>query len=764
MNAHASNDPLTGRNALCSCGSGKKFKRCCARKSELDQNSSVCDIPNEFAAAVKSYDHDELELAETGFQKILKVEPQHAGAIHHLGLTLFRLGKTQEGIKLLEDSIALCPTNTAYIGNLGVVYLKTGHHRDAVNQFLHGLTLNPDDAKLHFNLANTYLDQCDYSGAIKHSQVTLRLSPHINDVLFTLGVAQYKLGDFAASFKTLYSRAEQVHDHADTYYFLALSTKALGDMDSTKQLLEHAVELNPYKSEYFIELAYLYRDQHEYAFAIEYFERALALPSSNVAEIYSHIGYAYLSMEKFGLAFEFAQKGVALKPKNQNTILALGFILYKMGRTEEAIARYQEAIELSADPLVIEKDLLFILQHSTSISEQALFDAHKHYAHLLESRTTLHRPDYKNQRDQNKRLRIGYVSADYYDHSLHYFIKPILEQHDKEFVEIYCYYNNIINDEITQSLQAVSDHWVPCKNMSDEVLATQILDDGIDILVDLSGHTAGNRLAVFALRPAPIQITWMGYAGTTGLNAIDYRITDAYLDPLGSTEKFHTEQLLRLSASATFALDTASPDPNVLPAMSGEPFTYACLNSHAKFSEETFRIWAEILKRVPDSRMMFGNATDEVVRQRLRESFAIHGIDASRLVLAPKVSFGEFLTLHHQVDVALDPFPYNGGTTSFISILMGVPVVTLQGTRTVSRCGSALMRGLKLDEFVTETCEQYIELAVGISKRLDHLSTLRNTLRTRLHQSTLGDNHRYTRELESAYRTIWKKWLGQQTD
>ncbi len=764
MQAHSTNDPVTGRNAPCPCGSGKKFKRCCAEKQNLGPSSSVMDISKEFAAAVIAYENDDLDLAEVGFQKVLKIQADHAGAIHHLGLTLFRQGRREEGVKLIEDSVALNPKDTAYLGNLGVVYLKTSRHEDAISIFLRGLELRPDDAKLQFNLANTYLDYCDYTSAVRYSQTALQLAPQNHDALFTLGVAQYKLGDYAAAFKTLYSRAEQINDHADTYYFLALSTKALGDIDSTKQLLEHAVELNPYKSEYFIELAYVHRDKLEHALAIQYFERALTLPTSHVAEIYSHIGYAYLSLEKFGLALDFAQKGVALKPRNQNTILTLGFTLYKMGRTEEAISRYLEAIELSSDPISIEKDLLFIMQHSANIDEQALFVAHKHYAELLENKVTKRNQIYTNEQNPNKRLRIGYVSADLYDHSLHYFIKPVLEQHDKESVEVYCYYNNIIDDEITRALQAASNHWVSCKNMSDEALATQIQDDAIDILVDLSGHTGGNRLAMFAIKPAPIQITWLGYAGTTGLSAIDYRITDQHLDPLGSTEKFHTEQLLRLSGSATFALDRDLADINALPSMSGKPFTYACLNSHAKFNDETFKIWAEVLRRTPGSRMMFGNANDASVKQHLKEKFLAHGIDESRLLLMPKVSFDEFVKLHHQIDLALDPFPYNGGTTSCISILMGVPVVTLQGTRTVSRCGSALMRGLKLDEFVAETTEQYIELAAGMTQRLEHLSGLRETLRTRWYDSSFGNPNRYTRELESNYRAIWNKWLDKQTD
>jgi len=432
----------------------------------------------------------------------------------------------------------------------------------------------------------------------------------------------------------------------------------------------------------------------------------------------------------------------------------LASALLKQGQADEGIANYRKALQLQPDNARAFSNLLFGLQNLSTCPPVELFDEHLRYAERFEAPLKPFWQPHGNSRDPERRLKVGYVSGDFCNHVVALFFEPILAGHDKSKFEIYGYYNNNQFDSHTEWIAAHMDHFLVCHTLSDEQLAERIRADGIDILVDLAGHTANNRLLVFARKPAPVQCTYIGYPGTTGLSAIDYRISDPWQDPVGLTERYHSETLVRLLGGMAFAPDPASPEVNELPALHSGQFMLACLNNLSKVNPAVIALWSRILRALPQARLMLGNVTDDSIRQRLLDLFSQNEIGPERLILQTRVPMADYLALHHQIDRALDPFPYNGGTTTMHSLWMGVPVITLAGDHAVSRLCAAHLSRVGLDEFITHSEDEYLQCAIRFANDLPALNQVRQSLRARMSASAC-DPAAITRQLEAAYREMW---------
>jgi protein O-GlcNAc transferase len=400
------------------------------------------------------------------------------------------------------------------------------------------------------------------------------------------------------------------------------------------------------------------------------------------------------------------------------------------------------------------------MQYVPTYTAEEVFAEHQRYAQRVQSSLPGSTAPHINSRDPGRRLKVGYVSGDFRAHAVAFFIEPILASHDKAQVEVYCYHNSNRHDSHTEKFIALADHWLVCNGMSDEQFASRIRADGIDILVDLSGHTADNRLPMFARKPAPVQMTWIGYAGTTGLAAMDYRITDVYMDPPGLTERFHSETLIRLPGSnITYRPEPGCPDVNELPALTSGKVVFASLNNLTKVNQSVVNLWSRILTALPQSTLMLGNVTEDAIAQRLIAMFGSAGIGPERLQLQPRMTMLDYLKLHHQIDIALDPFPYNGGTTSMHSLWMGVPIVTMAGAHAVSRVGVAVLSRVGLQDFITQNEEEYVQRVLNAAQDLQGLNQMRQSLRERMSVANC-DPESITRNLEVAYRDAWKMWCG----
>jgi len=469
--------------------------------------------------------------------------------------------------------------------------------------------------------------------------------------------------------------------------------------------------------------------------------------------IFYHLG-------RFDESIASSRRAVELDPAFADAYNNLGLALISQGQPAEAVNIFRKTIELRPNILTSHSNMLLTLQYVSGLDPMDVFQEHAHYGELLEAPLKPHWQPHKNLPDPERRLKIGYLSGDFRNHSIAFFMEPIFSNHDKSQIEIYAYYNHTQRDRYTDQIAASFDHWIPCADMSDDELAERIRNDQIDILIDLSGHTAFNRLPVFARKPAPLQATWQGYQATTGLTSMDYRITDDSMDPVGTTEQYHTETLVRIPSSGQFKPAENSPELNPLPALSGGKFTFGCLNNLAKINQDVIRLWARILHALPQSQFMLGNISGDSTRDSLSAMFLQEGIAAERLIFKPKMAFGDYLTLHQQIDLALDTFPYNGGTTTFHSLWMGVPVVALAGNTPVSRAGVSIVAGAGLSEFANASEVEYIACAVKFAQDLPRLNQIRMTLREKMTPLFGNDPVYLTRPLEDLYRTLWTKWCS----
>lgn len=439
----------------------------------------------------------------------------------------------------------------------------------------------------------------------------------------------------------------------------------------------------------------------------------------------------------------------------------LGLALLEQGRIDEALPALRRAVELEPDNGESRASLLFALYHSPRHTAEQVCAEHRTWGERLGRRTpaTSH---FANDRNPGRRLHVGYVSPDFRAHSVGFFIEPVLRHHNPEAVEIFCYSELPLqrHDAVTARLKGYAAHWLDTFGTTDDALAARVRADGIDILVDLAGHTHGNRLGALALRAAPIQVSYLGYVGTTGLPAMDWRISDRYADPPGRSDGHYTERLTRLPGHYCYAPDTTLPETSPLPAAASGRITFVSAHALAKINHEVVTLWAEVLKAVPTARLAFKARTldQPATRERLTARFARHGIGSERLTMEGWGSPAEYIAFLQAGDIALDTFPFNGGTTTYHSLWMGLPVITLEGDHYVARMGTSILSTLDLPELIAKTQEDYVHIAANLACDPDRLVTLRQRLRPMLRASMLTDGKRYTRALEEQLREMWVAW------
>jgi protein O-GlcNAc transferase len=431
----------------------------------------------------------------------------------------------------------------------------------------------------------------------------------------------------------------------------------------------------------------------------------------------------------------------------------LANVLHLQGKSLDAVAAYRETLRLDPEHLAARQNLLFALHYAPQFSDRQIFDEHLSAARSpLFRHAPLGRPA---PRSSGRRIRIGYLSPDFRGHSVASFIEPILSHHDQSRFEIYCYADLARPDETTARLKGLAEHWRDIYQVGDEEAAGIITRDGIDILVDLAGHTAGNRLPLMARKPAPLQVTWLGYPDTTGLPEMDYRITDALADPPGSTERFHSERLVRLERSfCCYLPPLVAPAPAELPSLGSGRITFGSFNNLSKVTPEVIALWARVLLALPGSRILLkcSPLADAEVCARILEAFGAGGVTGERIELHPgDATPAGHLAQYGRVDIALDTFPYNGTTTTCEALWMGVPVVTLAGTRHAGRTGVSLLTNCGLEELVARSADQYLSIACQLAGDAEKLQGLRAGLRGMLGRSPLTDAAALTGELENVF-------------
>jgi predicted O-linked N-acetylglucosamine transferase (SPINDLY family) len=437
----------------------------------------------------------------------------------------------------------------------------------------------------------------------------------------------------------------------------------------------------------------------------------------------------------------------------------LGNALKEGGQLDEAMTAYRQAIALKPDYAEAHDNLLLTLQYHPDYDPQAIAEEHRrwNYQHVEPLRKFIQ--PHTNDQNSDRRLRIGYVSPDFRDHVVGRNLLPLFQHHDHRKFQITCYAQVRRPDSVTGQFQQNADCWRNILGLSDGQVTEEIRQDQIDLLVDLALHTEGNRLLVFARKPAPVQLTFAGYPGSTGLSTIDYRLSDPYLDPPGMDESIYSEQTIRLPDSfwCYDPLENRNIPVNSLPALETGIITFGCLNNFFKLNNNLLDLWARALGQVQGSRLLV-QAYEGTHRQRMVDRLGQSGIDSRRIEFFSRRSRQEYLKLYHRIDIGLDSFPYNGHTTSLDSLWMGVPVVTLVGQTAVSRAGWCHLSNLGLTELAGQDAEEFVRIGVELARDLPRLTELRSTLRQRMQQSPLMDAPRFARNIEAAYRQMWHTW------
>jgi len=494
--------------------------------------------------------------------------------------------------------------------------------------------------------------------------------------------------------------------------------------------------------------------------AINGYRRAIEIAPEFVEAVFG-LGNAFCDQYRYAEAIAAFENAIRIRPSMAFAHNNLGHVLQRQGRLAEALASFKAAVTIQPDFLEAWQNYLFSLNYVAGYSPQEIYDEHLKFGAWLEGACQKQGIAEGSAR-ASKRLKIGYVSPDFRAHAVAYFIEPVLVHHDHEQFEVYCYYNHSVADGVTLRLKSMADHWRDISGTSDDDVAKRVREDGIDILVDLAGHTAGGRLRTFARKPAPVQATWLGYTCTTGLAAMDYRISDVYADPVGMSEPYYSETLYRLPDTfVCYRPQLDAPKVGGLPASTNGYITFGSFNNLAKLTPEVRALWSRVLLAVPRSRLMLKTKglNDVQMRRQLVADFALHGLAEDRLILvAWDDSYSEHLNRYNQVDIGLDPCPCNGGTTSFDAMWMGVPVLTLAGDRFISRMGVSMLTNLGLTELIAATSEEYVAIAASLAADLDRVAALRAGLRERMANSPLTDEKQFALNLEQAYKKMWATW------
>ncbi len=666
-----------------------------------------------------------LDQAERHFQRAVARDQSSPGAIAHLAEFYFNQHRPHQALPFFMRMTTLQPNNAIAWRNRGVSAASVGDHQQAVSAFRRAVELKPDYATAHHALALSLMTLGRPRDALPAFQTAINLNPQDHEAL----------------------------------YNLANALESLGELNAAEVAFRLAITLRPDFADAHCNLGKLHFIRNEAGLAKVHLTQAVALaPGSAIA--HTNLGAIHQHQGDLGQALACHQSAIALQPDFAEALSNISSVHLALGNVEAATATYRQSLAVKPDNAAIFSDLLLCLQNDHHISNEQLFDEHRQFAAQFEAPLRSTWPQHTNECDAHRRLRVGYVSGDLRNHAVTFFLEPLLAHHDRSKFELHVYSNHAQRDAVTQRLASYVDKWSNVHHLSDDDCAKKIHEDQIDILVDLSGHTAHNRLLTFARKPAPVQVTYIGYGGTTGLDAMDYRITDRWLDPIGATDCFHTEKLIRLpTGGAAFQPCAEAPDVAPLPALSGNGVMLACLNNPRKIRPPVVALWSRILVARGDATLTLGSTSDESMKAALLDQFAQAGVDASRIIFQPWMPIEDYLALHGRIDLALDPFPYNGGTTSCHSLWMGVPFVTLAGDRTMSRVGACLLASVGLDDWIADGEAAYVTKVLTALDDLPELNRVRQSLRGRFDPPAGAPRSaRVTTALETAYRGMWHTW------
>ncbi|MGA3066410.1 MAG: tetratricopeptide repeat protein [Tepidisphaeraceae bacterium] len=683
---------------------------------------SESNVREQLLAALRHHQSGRLREAEELYRRILAQQPDHAETLALLGVVLSQSGRHEEALVAIERAVQLSPGNASHHYNHGVILVSAGRPDEAIAAYDRALAIEPTSAEAYCNLGNIQLGKKRFDEAAAAFQRSLAIRPRFADAQSGLGNALFSLGK---------------PDEATAAYFKAL-------------------EIEPNNSKALTNLGLDFFRKGKWSEAISVFRRAAAL-DPNLARTHFNLGTALGRTWQYDEAADCFQRAVALQPNYTEAHVNLGNALRDSGQLDEALACYRRALEIEPGNAIVHSNIAYTAHFHPAYDAAAIFAqlSQWDHRHAQPLRRTL--PPHQNDRRPARRLKIGYLSCEFWAQAEAHFVLPLLEAHDRQAFEIHCFSTGTILDQTTQRHRQAADVWHDVATLSDIELAEKIRADQIDILIDLNMHMRDNRLLVFARKPAPIQVAWLAYPGGTGLRTMDYRFTDRFMDPPDQPGGVYSEESISLG-DCWCSYDPLIEIPFAARRAPG-PIRFASLNNPCKLNEAVLRLWAAVLRGMPDSRLLLLSNSPRQ-QKRIHAIFEEQGVAASRVEFAGAVPRPQYMTMYNRIDIALDPLPYNGITTTCDAMWMGVPVVSLTGATACGRAGLSLMSAVGLPDMVARRDEDFAPLAIDLARDSTRLAGLRRSLRKTMSESILMNGKLFAGKVESAYRAMWQRWCS----
>jgi predicted O-linked N-acetylglucosamine transferase (SPINDLY family) len=757
-------------------------------------------LPQALALALQHHQAGRLRDAQTIYQKILAADPNHPDALHLLGLLYSQSGHHPQALELVRRAIQLHPTAPTFHASLANIHHAAGQFHESIASYRRAIELRPDYIEalsnlggLYFerrlfndaadccravlkirpdfviawsNLAHILNEQKRFSEALDCADKALSLQPDFPDATAARGNSLRELGRIDESI-TCFNQVLTLQPNAPKILNnLSISLTARKRFDEALVALDKAIALQPNWPTPWVNRATTLRDAgrpHEAALAAQ---RAIDI-DPNLPEAHINLAGSLLILERIDDALSPARRAVELNSRSPEALATLAWALKDAGDIPASIAALDRALELDPTNPTHRSNKIYTLEFDPRADAKSLLAEQRKWNEIHRvSPSSSTAPLSRAERP----LRIAYVSPYFHGHAESFFVLPLLESHDHKNFEIHCYSDSIRTDEITERLKRAANVWHITSALTHNQLAEKIRADRIDILIDLAMHMSHNRLLTLVQKPAPIQIAWLAYPGGTGLDAIDYRITDPHLDlpqsanahgavgnSITQDQNYH-EQSIHLPT--TWICYNPLTDIPTAPMSDSGPTRFGCLNNPCKLSDPTLRLWARLLSAIPDSTLAIQSLCQEQ-RDKIAAIFHSNGISAARLHFVSRLNRDQYLRLYDQIDIALDPLPYNGITTTCDALWMGVPVITLPGRTAAGRAGQSILANVGLNELIAPGEDQFIEIARELANDRPRLKELRSTLRDRLRASPLMDFPQFARDMESALRQIWIGGIAQ---
>jgi predicted O-linked N-acetylglucosamine transferase (SPINDLY family) len=716
------------------------------------------DVADVFARAWEFHQSGRFAEARVGYKKVLKKRPNHFHALHLLGASEHQRGDFEAAARLFKRALLLDPQSAQVQCDLGIVLAALRRYDESLACFDKLITMHADFVEAHFRQGNVFLSLGRLAEAIASFDNTIALDPQHVAALSNKGHALHLLGRFAEAIPC-YDKALMVKpDHVPALINRGVALKNLRQTDKALAELNLALAIDPNSAIAWINRGETLFVMGRFEEALASFDRALSIDAGQPLALLGRANILMLT-SRVPDALAACQRAIAIDPTSVKGLTQIGQCHALQGDAELAVSFFDRALALKPDDEVAVQNKIFTLDFSANSDFARHQAARTEWWHRVGSNISTQRPSqYENDRDPGRRIVLGYVSAEFRCRSAAFSFRPVLENHDKSRFEVICYSAAPIEDDITGSFRQLADRWRNVVQWSDDQLANSIRADKVDILIDLSGHSEGNRLRMFARKPAPIQVTAWGHATGTGLPTIDYLFSDPVAIPADVRHLF-AEQIYDLPSLIIIEPPPAEFRCSVPPVMTNGYVTYGVLNKISKVSDAAIEVWARILHSDVTSRLLIKDKLldDPSVQRMLLDRFARHNVAPARISLLGSTTREGHLAAHQNVDICLDPFPQGGGVTTWEALYMGVPLVTKLGNGVTSRLGGAILSAVGLSDWVAADDDGYVDIA--LRSAADRLGTIRSELPGLIEQRCGAVA--YTRAVEEAYRTMWQKYCGE---